>query len=95
MVERGGRSVHTRPFAAAVSKAGLDPATTFYALRHTCITRMLKAGVRTQAVAEHHGTSARMIELNYAKFVPSDRARYAALGAPALRVGPDNVDEVT
>ena len=78
-------SAHTRPFAAAVERAGLDPATTFYALRHTNTTRMLKAGVPTQAVAEHHGTSARMIELNYAKFVPSDRARYAAMGAPASR----------
>jgi hypothetical protein len=50
---------------------------------------MLKAGVPTQAVGEHHGTSARMIELNYAKFVGADRARYAALAAPALRLEPD------
>lgn len=81
-----GESVHKRPFAAAVARAGLDPDTTFYALRHASITRMLKAGVPTQAVAEHHGTSARMIELNYAKFIPADLARYAALAAPALRM---------
>jgi integrase len=80
---------HKRPFAAAVAKAGLDPEATFYSLRHASVTRMLKAGVPTQAVAEHHGTSARMIEANYAKFVPSDRAKYAAM-VPELRLGPDD-----
>jgi hypothetical protein len=65
---------------AAVGRAGLDPDATFYSLRHASITRM-KATVPTQAVAAHHGTSARIIEANYAKFVPADRARYAALGA--------------
>ena len=47
---------------------------------------MLKPGVPTQAVAEYHGTSARMIEANYAKFVPSDRARYAALSDAPIEV---------
>jgi hypothetical protein len=42
--------------------------------------------VPTQAVAEHHGTNARMIEANYAKFIPEDRARYAAMVAPELRL---------
>lgn len=79
-----GESLHKRPFAAAVKKAGLDPEATFYSLRHASITRMLKAGVPTQAVAEHHGTSARMIETNYAKFIRSDRARYAELGEPII-----------
>ena len=79
-----GESLHKRPFAAAVREAGLDPEATFYSLRHASITRMLKAGVPTQAVAEHHGTSALMIETNYAKFLPSDRARYAVLGDAAI-----------
>ena len=65
----------------------LDPEATFYSLRHASITRMLKAGVPTQAVAEHHGTSARMIETNYAKFVPSDCARFAVLGDAAIEIG--------
>ena len=67
-------------------KAGLDPEATFYSLRHASITRMLKAGVPTQAVAEHHGTSARMIETNYAKFVRSDRAKYVVLADMAIEV---------
>ena len=78
--------LHKRPFAAAVDKAGLDTRATFYSLRHASITRMLKAGVPTQAVAAHHGTSARIVEANYAKFAPADRARYAALGALTLDV---------
>lgn len=81
-----GESLHKRPFAAAVKKAGLDTEATFYSLRHASITRMLKAGVPTQAVAEHHGTSARMIETNYAKFIRSDRARYAELGEAGIDV---------
>jgi hypothetical protein len=71
-----------------VDRARLDPGATFYSLRHASITRMLKAGVPTQAVAAHHGTSARMVEANYAKFVPADRARYAALGALTAEVEP-------
>jgi hypothetical protein len=74
---------HKRPSVAVVDRAGLDPAATFHTLHHAGITRMLKAGVPTQAVAGHHGTSARMLEADHAKFLPADRARYAALGALA------------
>lgn len=81
-------SVHKRPFAAAVTRAGIDPDATFYALRHAYISHALKMGVPAKAVADHCGTSLRMIEANYAKFIPEDRARYAALAAPVLRVEP-------
>jgi integrase len=82
-------SLHARPFAAAIKKAGLDPKTTFYSLRHTYISRALVAGVPTKAVADHCGTSVAMIEQYYAKFIPSDMRRYAALAAPAVRVDAD------
>ncbi len=78
-------SLHKRPFSAAVAKASVDPDATFYALRHAYISNALKAGVPAKAVADHCGTSMRMIEANYAKFMPEDKARYAALAAPALR----------
>ena len=90
VTEDGGRwtpALHTRRVAAAVQHAGLDPATTFYALRHTYISRALRQGVPAKAVADHCGTSLRMIEANYAKFFPEDRARYAAIAAPELRLG--------
>ena len=79
-------SMHTRRFAAAVAKAGLDPKTTFYVLRHTFISRALVAGVPIRAVADHCGTSVVMVERHYAKFIQSDRERYANLAAPPLRI---------
>jgi integrase len=81
------KSLHARPFARAVATAGLDPETTFYALRHSYISRALVAGVPTKAVADHCGTSIVMIERHYAKFIPSDQARYAAVAAPMLEIG--------
>jgi integrase len=69
----------------------LSPVTslaTFYALRHSYISRALRQGVPAKAVADHCGTSLRMIEANYAKFIPEDRARYAAVAAPPLRLQP-------
>jgi integrase len=80
------RSFHTRRFAAAVAAAGLDPEATFYALRHSYISRALKAGVPVKAVADHCGTSLAMIARHYSKFLAEDRRRYAALAAPPLRL---------
>jgi integrase len=80
------KSLHSRPLADAASKAGLDPATVFYSLRHSWISRALKAGVPTKAVADHCGTSIMMLQRYYAKFIPGDQQRYAAMAAPALEV---------
>jgi integrase len=79
-------SLHLRPVAAAVAAAKLDPATTFYALRHSYVTHALNAGVPIKAVAEHCGTSVVMISRTYAKVLAGDRGRYAAMGAPSLTV---------
>jgi integrase len=80
------RSFHTRRFAAAVAAARLDPDTTFHALRHSYISRALKAGVPAKAVAVHCGTSLAMIARHYSKFLAEDRKRYAAIAAPPLRL---------
>lgn len=77
---------HTRPFARAVRAAGIDPRTVPYSLRHTWISRALAAGIPTQAVAEHAGTSVGMIERYYGKFFPAARQQYAELAAPVLRI---------
>ena len=87
--EDGGawtKSLHQRPLAEAVAKAGLDPETTFYALRHSFISRALKAHVPVKAVADQCGTSLAMIQRFYAKFIPSDQAEYAKVAAPTLRI---------
>ena len=82
------KSLHQRPVAAAVEKAGLDPETTLYALRHTYISEALKKGVPVKAVADQCGTSIAMIQRYYAKFIPTDLARYARRAAPKLRDEP-------
>jgi integrase len=82
------KSLHQRPVAAAVEKAGLDPDTTLYALRHTYISRALKRGVPVKAVADQCGTSIAMIQRYYAKFIRSDLAEYAQQAAPKLRDEP-------
>jgi integrase len=79
------KSLHTRRVAAAVKKAGLDPDTTFYSLRHSYISRALKVGVPTKAVALQCGTSIHMIEKHYGKFIATDLAEYAQRAAPKLR----------
>ncbi len=47
--------------------------TTFYALRHTHISLALLAGVNIQVLSENTGTSVRMIERYYGKFLRADR----------------------
>jgi integrase len=93
LTDEGGKrwtpNGHSKKFAAAVALAGLDPATTFYALRHSYISRALASGVPIGAVAAHCGTSARMIEIHYAKWVSSDQKRFAILAAPPLRIDVD------
>ena len=74
-----------------MSKAKLDPATTFYALRHSHISHTLKSGVPTQLLAENTGTSIRMIERHYGKFIKDDRRRMLAAAGMRLDTGPHNV----
>lgn len=62
-----------RPFKATARAAKLPKETTFYSLRHYHISRALLAGVQAQVVAENCGTSLRMLEKHYAKFMKSDR----------------------
>ncbi len=71
--EPWAKSHQHRPMKAAIKKAKLPRETTFYALRHTHISRALLAGVNAQVVAENCGTSVRMIEKHYGKFLRSDR----------------------
>ena len=63
----------TRPFKAASRAAKLPQETTYYSLRHYHISKALLAGVQPQVVAENCGTSLRMIEKHYGKFLKTDR----------------------
>lgn len=71
-----GKSHQYRPMKAAVKAAELPPETVFYSLRHYHISKALKAGVPVQVVADNCGTSIRMIEKHYGKFLVQDRRRF-------------------
>ena len=67
------KNLHQKPFQAAVKAAELEADTVFYSLRHTHISWALLHQVNIQVVAENCGTSVRMIELHYGKFLRRDR----------------------
>lgn len=70
--EPWGAGYQWRPMQEAIKKAKLPTATTFYALRHTYISRALKHGISVHILAKNCGTSVRMIEKHYGKFMQSD-----------------------
>jgi len=77
-----GKSMQHRPMKEAVKRANeiiedeqkqLPGKTVFYSLRHTYASFALLAGVNIQVLAENMGTSVRMIEKHYGKFLQTDR----------------------
>ena len=71
--EPWGRSHQARPMREAVRAARLPRDAVFYSLRHYHISKALLAGVPAQIVAENAGTSIRMLEKHYGKFLKADR----------------------
>ena len=57
---------------AVVKKAKLPRKTVFYTLRHSFIAAALSAGIDINTVAKSCGTSVRIIEKNYAKYLPEE-----------------------
>lgn len=72
--ETWGKNHHQKLMVRAVTAAKLDAETVFYSLRHTHISLALLAGVHIQVLAENCGTSVRMIEKHYGKFLRRDRS---------------------
>lgn len=68
-----GKNHQQKPMERLVAATKSDPETVFYSLRHTHISLALLAGVNIQVLAENCGTSVRMIELHYGKFLKRDR----------------------
>ncbi len=73
-----------QPMRRALAGAELDPAGTFYVLRHSYISRAIEGGVPLNIVAENCGTSVRMIETTYAKMLATKRREFIDRGAPSL-----------
>jgi integrase len=64
---------YNRIFRKAVQEAKLPAETVFYSLRHYHISKALVAHIPAQIVSENCGTSIRMLETHYAKFMKKDR----------------------
>jgi integrase len=70
--------------ALALEHAGLDTEGTFYALRHSYISRAIEGEVPLNIIGDNCGTSIRMIETTYAKVLAGKRREFIERGAPSL-----------
>src|SRR5262245_61387093 len=70
--------------AAALVRAGLDKEATFYALRHSYISRAIEGEVPLNIIGDNCGTSIRIIETTYAKVLAGKRREFIERGAPSL-----------
>lgn len=82
---------HTRLMKAAVARAGLPADTTIYACRHTYASQCILNGMNVILLARNMGTSVRMLERSYVKFI--DKAKRELVEATGFRLGlkPSNV----
>lgn len=71
--EPWGTSHQSRPMSKVVKAAKLPSEVVFYSLRHYYISKALLSGMVAQVVADNCGTSTRIIEKHYAKFLKTDR----------------------
>ena len=81
---RWSRSHQQRRMAQALELAGLDKTGTFYALRHSYISRAIEGEVPLNIIGDNCGTSVRMIEKTYAKILAYKRREFIERGAPSL-----------
>lgn len=81
-----GKSEQARPFNRAAGLAGLPSSASFYALRHSHISRAIEGGMPLSLLAENTGTSLTMIQRNYAKVLAATRRETIQATAPRLRM---------
>jgi integrase len=81
---RWNRSQQQRRMALALRDAGLDKNGTFYALRHSYISRAIEGEVPLNIIADNCGTSIRMIETTSAQILAGKRREFIERGAPSL-----------
>ncbi len=73
--EPWGKSHQHRLMKDTVQAAKLPSETVFYSLRHYHISKALLAHIPAQIIAENCGTSIRMLEKHYGKFMATDRRK--------------------
>jgi hypothetical protein len=82
---------HHALFEEAIKRAGINPATTLYHLRHSSIVRMLLNHVPIAVVARLHDTSVKQIESHYGAFIADysdDVSRPALLDVSTVPLSP-------
>jgi integrase len=83
---RWGPSYQHKRIKVALAAAGLPLSACFYTMRHSYISRAIERGMPLQMLAENVGTSVKMIEANYGKFLAATRRAMIERTAPRLRV---------
>lgn len=86
-----GKNHHVRLMQEAVERAGLPAETTIYALRHTSASQSILAGMNLKLLAENMGTSIRMLELHYGKFIAGSRRKLVEESSFKLGLKPGKV----
>lgn len=86
-----GNNHYGRPLREAIARAKLPKGTTAYTLRHSYISFALKGGANIKVVADSCGTSVRMIEKHYAKFLGKDRRDMINAALPNFGLKKDSV----
>jgi len=70
-----GEKDHYRLFKETALIASSPKGSVFYCLRHYFISKALLSGIPIQIIAENCGTSVKMIEKHYGKFMNADRLK--------------------
>ncbi len=82
---------HIRPMKEAAKVARLPKGATCYSLRHSYISIALKNRMPINVVAENCGTSVKMIQEHYAKFLDDDRRKMLNAALPSFGLEPTKV----
>jgi site-specific recombinase XerD len=75
----------------AVKRAKLPKGTSMYTLRHTNASQSILAGMNLKLLAENMGTSIRMLEVHYGKFIAASRQKLVEDSAFKLDLKPSKV----
>jgi integrase len=86
-----GKNHHVRPMQDAVARAKLPADCTIYALRHTAASQSILAGMNLKLLAENMGTSIRMLEQHYGKFIAASRRKLVEESSFKLGLKPGKV----
>jgi integrase len=75
--KKWGNNHHIRPMNAAAKLAKLPKGTTIYSMRHTFASQSILNGANLKWLAEFMGTSIKMLEDHYGKFIAASRHKLA------------------